>query len=89
MIKKRVQAKKKFCFGALISFVFSILAILGLITNSYGLITLILAIISITFGIIALAILNKMNRYGGGWAIAGIIISLVALILRYVLFSTF
>lgn len=89
MVKKRAQVKKKFCFGAMISFVLGILAILGLATNTYGLVTLILAIISIVFGIVGLAMLNRLNRYGGGWAIAGIIISLVALVLRYMLFKVY
>ena len=89
MAKKRIVAKKKFCFGALISFILGILALLGLMTMSYGLITLILAIVSILFGIVGLIMIDKLNRYGKGWAIAGIVVSIIALILRYALFAVY
>jgi hypothetical protein len=89
MAKKRVVAKKKFCFGALISFVLGIFALLTLVSVSFGIANLVLGIISIIFGIVGLIMMDKLNRYGKGWAIAGIVLSVVALVLRYMLVTVY
>ena len=78
---KKVEPKK-FCPGAMISFVLGILAVTAI---SFNYATLTLAILSIGFGIMALIMAEKLNRYGQIWGVFGIIISVFAIILKYVL----